>query len=93
MENNIRELLPIGSVVLLKGGSKKAMIFGVKQRDSSTNVEHDYIGVTYPEGNLGAEFQFYFEHDSVAEVCFRGFEDEERTGFIEKLAAFYDEKE
>ena len=93
MKNNVKELLPIGSVVLLKGGTKKAMIFGVKQRDTGTNVEHDYIGVTYPEGNLGAEMQFYFEHESIAEVCFRGFEDDERASFIEKLAAFYDERE
>ena len=36
MTNNIRELLPIGSVVLLKEGTKKAMIFGIKQTDKAS---------------------------------------------------------
>ena len=88
--NNIRELLPIGSVVLLKEGAKKVMVFGVKQTDKATNEEHDYIGVVYPEGNLGEELQFFFEHDSIAEVFFRGYEDDERKAFIDRLSAYYD---
>ena len=92
MKNNIRELLPIGSVVLLKEGKKKAMIFGIKQTDKSTNVEHDYVGVVYPEGNLGDKLQFFFEHENIDQVFYRGFEDEERERFISKLAAYYDNK-
>ena len=33
---NIKELLPIGSVVLLKGGKKRLMVFGVKQKKGDT---------------------------------------------------------
>lgn len=91
MKNNVKELLPIGSVVLLKEGKKKVMIFGIKQTDRSTNEEHDYIGVIYPEGNLGQEMQFYFEHENIAEVVFRGYEDNERENFVIKLSAYYDE--
>jgi len=79
-------------VVLLKDGKKKVMIFGVKQTDKGSDEEHDYIGVVYPEGNLGEEFQFFFEHENIAEVCFRGFEDEERALFIDRLAKFYDQQ-
>lgn len=89
---NIKELLPIGSVVRLKDGKKKVMVFGVKQTDKGTGEEHDYIGVVYPEGNLGEELQFFFEHDKIEEVVFRGFEDQERENFINRLAAYYDEK-
>ena len=92
MENNVKNLLPIGSVVLLKEGQKKVMIFGIKQTDKATNLEHDYIGVVYPEGNLGEELQFFFEHDSIAEVVFRGYEDEERDVFIARLAAYYESR-
>lgn len=92
MEHNIRELLPIGSVVQLKDGKKKAMIFGIKQTDKGTGQEHDYIGVVYPEGNLGEGLQFFFEHENIAEVFHRGFEDEERERFVAKLAAYYDHK-
>ena len=86
---NVKELLPIGSIVRLRGGKKRVMVFGVKQRDRATNKEYDYIGVVYPEGNLGENGQFFFQHDAVETVVFRGFEDEERTVFLEKLDDFY----
>lgn len=84
----IKELLPIGSVVLLEGGEKKLMIFGVKQ--TAGEEEYDYISVIYPEGNLGNdEGQFFFQHKDIKEVIFRGYEDDEREDFIERLADFY----
>lgn len=90
MENNVRELLPIGSVVILKEASKKAMIYGIKQINTATDIEYDYIGVIYPEGNMGDGTQFFFNHDAIEEIFFRGFEDEERKLFIERLADYYD---
>ncbi len=88
---NFEELLPIGSVVILKNAVKKLMIFGVGQTDESENIEYDYIGVMYPEGNMGDGSQFLFNHDDIDEVFFRGYEDEERTGFIERLQQFYED--
>ena len=90
MENNVRELLPIGSVVLLKSATKKAMIYGVKQGDKASGTEYDYIGVVYPEGNMGTGTQFFFNHDGIDQVFFTGYENEERTEFIDKLAQYYD---
>lgn len=86
---NIKELLPIGSVVLLKNGRKRVMIFGVKQMDNSTGTEYDYISVLYPEGNMGETGQFLFNHSDIEKVFFTGYEDEERAEFIEKLDEFY----
>ena len=91
MKNNIQELLPIGSVVRLKEGKKRVMVFGIKQTDSGTGEEHDYIGVVYPEGNLGEELQFYFEHEAIVDVVFRGYEDAERENFIAILTRYYNE--
>ena len=88
----IRELLPIGSVVMLKNGQKKVMIFGVKQTDTESGKEYDYISVLYPEGNMGEAGQFLFNHSDIEEIYFRGCEDEERDGFIENLAKFYEEQ-
>lgn len=88
----IRDLLPIGSIVLLKGGNKMLMVFGVKQsEDSEIKEEYDYIGVFYPEGNIGLEYQFMFNHKDIDKVVFRGYEDEARTEFIKKLATLYNE--
>ncbi len=76
---------------MLKNGSKRLMIYGVKQTDLESNIEYDYIGVPYPEGNMGEEARFLFNNSDIAEVCFRGYEDEERENFIENLAEFYHE--
>ena len=86
---NIKELLPIGSVVLLKEGQKKLMIFGVKQMDSEVREEYDYIGVMYPEGNVGVEGQYLFNHESIDQVFFRGYENEERDAFMQALEQYY----
>ncbi|MCL1987185.1 MAG: DUF4176 domain-containing protein [Firmicutes bacterium] len=90
----IKELLPIGTVVLLEGGVKKLMIFGVKQTDTledGTSTDYDYIGVLYPEGNMGKEYQFLFNHKDIADVVFNGFEDQERDNFIAGLEQYYQE--
>lgn len=89
---NIKELLPIGTVVLLEGAEKRLMIYGVKQTDQETREEYDYIGVVYPEGNMGQGTQFLFNHDQIKEVFYKGFEDEERNEFIDKLNAYYEQK-
>ena len=82
-------LLPIGSVVRLKEATRKIMIFGVKQTNADTDITYDYIGVIYPEGNIGQEYQVMFHHDMIEEIYFRGFENEERDVFIEKLSGIF----
>ena len=88
----IRDLLPIGSVVLLNGGKKKLMVIGVKQKKQDTNTEYDYSGVLYPEGSIGNMGQFLFNHNDIAEIIFEGYRSEERDEFINKLAGFYENK-
>ena len=89
----IKELLPIGSVVLLEGGQKRVMVFGVKQTNRDDNLEYDYIGVMYPEGNVEEVGQFLFNHEDIDQVFFRGIEDPEREEFIEHLDEFYKSQE
>ena len=87
---NVKELLPIGSVVLLKKGKKRLMIYGIIQSDIENETEeYDYIGVPYPEGNMGPEYQYLFFHKDIEEIYFRGFEDIERQEFVKNLEKFY----
>ncbi len=87
---NILNLLPIGSVVLLKGAEKRLMIYGVKQHDEQKDgKEYDYCGVLYPEGNIGGEMTFLFNAEDIGMVLFRGYEDEERDLFIRNLNEYY----
>lgn len=86
---DVKNLLPIGSVVLLKEGKKRLMIYGVKQTDQTTNKEYDYIGVLYPEGNIGSVGHFFFNHSDIEVISYLGLNDMERQKFLEKLSAFY----
>ena len=45
-----KDLLPIGSVVLLKGGDKKIMVCGRIQAKEGENTIYDYSACYYPEG-------------------------------------------
>lgn len=90
---NIKELLPIGSVVMLNGATKRLMIYGVGQTDNSDDKDYDYIGVMYPEGNMGDGSQFLFNHSDISEVYFKGYHDNEREDFLDRLQMFYDESE
>ncbi|ARW09044.1 DUF4176 domain-containing protein [Bacillus atrophaeus] len=76
------KLLPIGSIVLLEGGSKKLMIYGRKQIVVSNNPKmFDYIGVFYPEGYIDQEYTFAFNHSDIENIIFEGYQDEEETEF------------
>ena len=91
---NIKELLPTGSVVRLVDGEKYLMIVGVMQTMAGIHKkECDYLGVLYPEGYLGDEFLYGFNHVDVEEIVFRGYEDQEREEFLTKLSDLYAERD
>lgn len=88
----IKDLLPIGTIVLLKEGEKRLMINGIMQADKGLlrkQKKYDYIGVLYPEGHISDKFQYLFNHEDIDKIIFRGFEDTERNQFIDKLIKLY----
>ncbi|MDR1002734.1 MAG: DUF4176 domain-containing protein [Oscillospiraceae bacterium] len=80
-----KKYLPIGSVVLLKGGQKRVMIYGRLQRQVSNEAVWDYIGCLYPEGNISEEYTFLFNHGQIDTVYFIGFQDGEELEFKKRL--------
>lgn len=88
----IKKLLPIGSVILLRDAKKKLMIHGIRQTAKESGKEYDYIAVMYPEGNIGGESQVLFNHADIEEILFRGFENEERDLFLDCLEKFYENR-
>ncbi|MDR1638057.1 MAG: DUF4176 domain-containing protein [Clostridiales bacterium] len=80
------KLLPLGSVVLLKGGKKKLMVFGRLQISNEDQQLWDYIACLFPEGNLGPEYCFLFNHVDIAEVIYPGYTDEEDRHLIDHLS-------
>ena len=81
----MREYLPIGTVVVLRGGEKAIMVYGRKQVHLETNELFDYIACLYPEGNLSPEFTYLFNHEDIAKILFTGYKSREETSFLELL--------
>ncbi len=54
-----RELLPIGSVVLLKGGEKRVMICGRIQTKAGEDIIYDYSACYFPEGIIDPRRMFF----------------------------------
>lgn len=80
-----RNLLPIGSVVLLKGGEKRIMICGRIQTRAGEDIIYDYSACYYPEGIVDPKQMFFFNNDAIAKVFFIGFQDPEEIAFQEAL--------
>ena len=80
--------LPIGSVVLNKGGSKKVMIVGYYQFKKGDNTKiYDYVGVIFPEGYMSAEYLVLFDHENIERIYSLGFQDQQRIEFEPRLRA------
>lgn len=78
--------LPIGSVVLLKGGKKRAMITGFcSVAQENQEKIYDYSGCVYPEGYLSSNQVCLFDHEQIEQIYFVGYEDDEEASFKEKL--------
>ena len=76
--------LPIGTVVLLKGGKRELMITSYcimpsgEVYDKNGKVEnapqmYDYGACFYPEGMVTSDQLFAFNHDQIDRVCFKGY--------------------
>ena len=89
----IGNLLPVGSVVLLKNAKKKIVIIGImqiKHTEDGRDIFYDYVGVPYPEGFIGAKTTLLFNHDSIKQIIFTGYSCEERTGFINVIQSVFE---
>jgi len=84
-----KELYPIGTVVTLKGGNKKLLIYGRKvelEENDETNI-YDYVSCLYPEGYLIHAKSYFFNHSSIEKMFHLGYiNDEEKYLKIELLS-------
>lgn len=76
-----KNLLPIGSVVLLNGGEKRLMICGRIQAKAGDTAIYDYSGCYFPEGIMDSDSMFFFNRDAIERVDFIGCQDAEELGF------------
>ena len=88
--NRNEQLLPLGSIVLLKEGMQKLVIIGrgAVYEDAGTGSDRfaDYMGAIYPTG-INPEKTIFFQHENIDKVVFIVYSDEEEVRFLE----IYDE--
>lgn len=78
------KILPIGSVMRLKGGERKLMIIGRAPLYMHNDEEYyvDYCGCLYPDGQF-TENMFFFNHEDIEEVY--------HMGYIDDMERFYED--
>jgi hypothetical protein len=76
-----KNLLPIGSVVLLKGGEKRVMICGRIQTKAGEEVIYDYSACYFPEGIIDPKQMFFFNNDAIERIFFIGCQDQEELAY------------
>lgn len=93
--------LPIGTVVLLKGGKKEVMItsyciFPAKvQKPNGEAIEggpklYEYGGCVYPEGILDSNMACAFNHDQIEKIVYLGYESDKQKELSKILNAGYE---
>ena len=64
-----KDILPLGSVVLLNGGTKKIMVIGYCMKTpEDENKIYDYCGGVFPEGVLRIHLTCDLEQSQIKEV-------------------------
>ena len=85
-------LLPLGSVVYLKEGTKKVLIVsrGLILKNGDGYVFFEYGGVPYPEGVMDDQMA-YFQHDTITKVVFEGYRDMDDEVAVDNIYAYMEQ--
>ena len=81
-----KKFFPIGTVVLLEGGEKRLMIYGILPVNGEDGITYDYIGCLYPEGFIDNEHNFLFNNEDIKDIEYLGYVDLEQQEFRAKIA-------
>ena len=86
-----KELLPLGTVVKLKGAKKNLFVvgYGVEGSDGSF---YDYVGFPYPEGFINKETNLLFNNEDISKVLYVGYKDKYFTLVEKQVINFLEEK-
>lgn len=97
------KFLPVGTVVLLKGGKKELMIISycivpsgeAYDKNGKVTVENtmfDYGGCVYPEGMLSSDQIYAFNHDQIEKVLHKGYETDKQKEISKILIGGIEER-
>ena len=82
------KLLPLGSVIVLKGSTKKMLIIArmIAAPVKGDLYRFDYGACLYPEGVVG-ENLIYFNHEDIFKIVQEGYTNDENELMLENIAA------
>ncbi|MBL1224264.1 DUF4176 domain-containing protein [Enterococcus sp. BWR-S5] len=82
------EFLPLGTICIVKGNTKKLMVIarGVATVMERHPLYFDYGACLYPEGLLGDSL-IYFNHEDIQKTVHEGYVNDENELMLENLAA------
>ncbi len=94
--------LPIGTVVLLKGGKRELMITSycimpsgdVYDKNGKVDVTgqvFDYGACFYPEGMVTSDQLFAFNHEQIERVCYMGYKTQQQIDVSNMLKSGLEE--
>ncbi len=88
------EYLPLGSVVVLKGGVQKVIICARGLVTAAVNPPcfFDYGGSLYPQGIMGEQI-LYFNHKDIWKIIFNGYSDEDDKLMVEQINQWFQESD
>ncbi|MBR4040326.1 MAG: DUF4176 domain-containing protein [Clostridia bacterium] len=81
----MKTYLPLGSIVVLKGATKKMMIYGRAQVAKGSGKMYDYVACLYPQGFVKADMLLGFNEEQIDKVIFTGYEDEENEAYVKRM--------
>lgn len=81
-------MLPLGSIIILKGNTKKMMIISrvIAVPVKGNIYRFDYGACLYPEGLVGDSL-IYFNDEDIFKVVQEGYSDEDNDLMLENIAA------
>lgn len=80
------QVLPIGTIVLLKKGNTKLMITGHLQFKLNDKKKiFDYCAVLYPEGQLDTKAAYLFNNEKIERIYFLGYSDQKHNELTTKI--------
>lgn len=84
--------LPIGSVVMLDGGTHAVMVTGYCAETAAFEGRtFDYRGCPFPEGVIEDKGVALFDNNMIQKVLHTGWECDESIDFLDKLEIIIDE--
>ncbi|MBP5678902.1 MAG: DUF4176 domain-containing protein [Bacilli bacterium] len=83
------EFLPLGSIVLLKGGTVPVVVIGYTVIEEGSSELWDYLGCAYPIGVMDPERNLLFKRNQIEKVLFVGYIDDDGKKFLNQLTESY----